>query len=287
MIAQWENKVMSSMLQFIDHEVCSKGQAFMNHTATFYPIDSKYSSLYTYALPFKQVVADASINNATVMQGVSIDGNYAGFDCTVNPCVGSNDLVGILYHKGQVIFASDKASNTITGNFSIKEYNTYITTKREEELLFNTKYQANPRINQSLTGLTNEEETFPAIFLKNMGGTNDPIAFGGIDNIKTRVRAIILSDSAYSLDALCNILKNTARKHLPIVENLPFNSIGAFTGVIYNYQDLSSSSTEQGTIWNVTVTKLMPDAKELRGLDLNVFAALVDFEIHGFGKNIT
>ena len=127
----------------------------------------------------------------------------------------------------------------------------------------------------------------PAIFLKNMGGTNDPIAFGGIDNVKTRVRAVVLSDSAYSLDAVCNILKNTARKHVPIIESLPFNSIGAFTGVIYNYQDLSNAATQQGTIWDVTVTKLMPDAKELRGLDLNVFAALVDFEIHGFGKNIT
>jgi hypothetical protein len=287
MIAQWENKIMSSMLQFVDHEVCSKGQAFMNHVGTFYPINSKYSSYHAYALPFKQVVGDSSITNATVMQGVSVDGNYAGFDCTNSPCVGDNDLRGILHHKGQVIFAADKSSNTITGNLSIKEYNIYITTKLEEELLFNTKYQANPKINQSLAGLTNEEETFPAIFLKNMGGTNDPLCFGGIDNVKTRVRAVILSDSAYSLDALCNILKNTARKNLPIIENLPFNSIGAFTGVIYNYQDLSSSSTEQGAIWDVTVTKLMPDAKELQGLDLKVFAALVDFEIHGFGKNIT
>ena len=103
------------------------------------------------------------------MQGVSIDGNYVGFDCSSSPCVGSNDLRGILHHKGQVVFAADKSSNTITGNFSIKEYNIYITTKAEEELLFNTKYQVNPRINQNLAGLTNEEETYPAIFLKNMG----------------------------------------------------------------------------------------------------------------------
>jgi hypothetical protein len=115
---------------------------------------------------------------------------------------------------------------------------------------------------------------------------NDPLAFGGYDNVKTRVRAVILTDSAFSLDAVCNILKNTSRKDLPIVESLPFNSIGAFTGVIYNYEDLVNAATEEAMIWDVTVTKLMPDAKELKGLDLNVYSALVDFEIHGFGKNV-
>jgi hypothetical protein len=280
MIAQWENKIMSSMMQFIDHEVCSKGQAFITHSGQFYPIDSIYSGYYAYSLPFKQIVGDQSITNATVMQGVSVDGNYVSVDPANGP------LRGILYHKGQVLFDSDQSSGQITGNFSIKEYNIYISTKLEEDLLINTKHQVNPKINQGLSGLESKEETYPAIFIKNMGGMNDPLAIGStIANVKTRVRAVVLSDSAFSLDAVCNILKNTKLAHVPIVENLPFNSIGAFTGVIYNYQSLSSSSTEKGTIWEVTVTKLMPDAKELMSLDKNVFAALVDFEIHGFGKN--
>jgi hypothetical protein len=214
------------------------------------------------------------------MQGVSVDGNYVGLPTN------NEDFSGILYHKGQVLFSGDKSANTITGNFSIKEYNVYISTKLEEDLLFNTKHQVNPRLSQTLAGLTNEEETYPAIFLKNIGGVNDPMALGSrIANVKTYIRAVVLSDSAFSLDAVCNILKNTKLDHVPIIETLPFNSIGAFTGVIYNYQDLSSASTEVGTIWDVTVTKLMPDAKELKSLDLKVFAALVDFEIHGFGKN--
>jgi len=284
MIAQWENKIMSSMLQFVDHEVCSKGQAFFNRSGDFYSIDSPYSgsSLYGYAhaLPFKQIVCDESITNATIMQGVSVDGNYTGVDPVNGP------LTGILYHKGQVLFNSSHSSSQITGNFSVKEYNTYISTKLEEDLLFKTKHQINPKITQSTEPLTNEEETYPAIFLKNMGGTNDPLAIGTVAaNVKTNVRAVILSDSAFSLDAVCNILKNTKLADLPILESLPFNSIGAFTGVIYNYQGLSASATEKGIIWNVTVTKLMPDTKELKSLDLNVFAALVDFEIHGFGKN--
>lgn len=278
MIPQWENKVMSNMLLFVDHEICSKGQAYKNHTGTFYPIASKYNEYYTYALPFKQIVGDASLSGATIMQGVSIDGSFTA--------IGNNNLSGIIYNKGQVLFNADKANKVITGSFSVKEYNTYISAKLEEQILFKTKYRINPTVAQTPTGLTNVEETYPAIFLKNMGGTNTPLGFGGVDNVKTLVRAVILSDSSFGLDAVCNILKNTAKKHLPIIENLPFNSIGAFTGVIYNYQSLSSSTTEHGTIWNVTVAKLAPSVKDLEGLESNVFSALVDFEIHGFGKNI-
>ena len=278
MIPQWENKVMSSMLLFVDHEICDKGQAYKNHTGTFYPIDSKYNGYFTYALPFKQIVGDASLSGATIMQGVSVDGTFTA--------MGSNNLSGIIYNKGQVLFDADKSNKVITGSFSVKEYNTYLSAKLEEQILFKTKYRINPTTAQVPAGLTNVEETYPAIFLKNMGGTNIPLGFGGVDNVKTLVRAVILSDSSFSLDAVCNILKNTAKKHLPIIGNLPFNSIGAFTGVIYNYQSLSSSTIEYGTIWNVTVAKLAPSVKDLEGLESNVFSALVDFEIHGFGKNI-
>ena len=69
MKAQWENKVMSSVLLFLDHEICSKGQAFTNVSgAVFYPVEGKYGTwpynsqtdveMHTYALPYKQIIID-------------------------------------------------------------------------------------------------------------------------------------------------------------------------------------------------------------------------------------
>jgi hypothetical protein len=82
---------------------------------------------------------------------------------------------------------------------------------------------------------------------------------------------------------VCSILKNCARKDLPIAGSIPFNSIGAFTGVMYNYGGISSAATDFATIWDVKVTKINPS--ELKGLDKRVFPAIVDFEIHGYGRN--
>ena len=47
MIAQWENKVMSSMLLFLDNQICDKGQAYTNVTdQQAYLIDSNYINLH-------------------------------------------------------------------------------------------------------------------------------------------------------------------------------------------------------------------------------------------------
>ena len=271
MIAQWENKVMSSMLLFLDHEVCSKGQAFTNvFAAPFYSIEGKYGTwpynastnieMHTYALPYKQIIIDESITNANIMKGVHVDGAYTA--------PGNNYLDWILHHKGQVHFQNDMGNSVITGDVAVKDYNIFISTKTEEDLLINTKYQLHPRMSQTAEGIPEHSEPYPAIFLKNMGGTNVGLCLGNRTHlIKTMVRAVIMSDSAFSLDAVCNILKNTTEKKVQIMrDNLPFNSIGGFTGVIYDYESEASVSTEHARIWDVNVSKLNPNSPELRNL---------------------
>jgi len=298
MIAQYENKVMSGLMLYLDNQICKHGQAFTNvigpnnpsGASNFYPIESKYDGLWTYALPFKQIVGDASLalDGASLMTNVYVGGSLHSPGNTVP---GGGTFHGILYHKGQVLFTADQTANLpISQAVSVKNYNIYITTKLEEDLLLNTKHQANPKIPQNYAGLKDEENTYPAIFLKNMGGENDPLCLGGADTVKTNVRAVILSDSAFSMDAVCNILKNTARKDLLVDFNgantLPFNSIGAFTGVIYSYSSLvqNASSTDFTTIGEVRVMKLNPS--DVKGLDTQVFPAIVDFTIHGYGRNV-
>ena len=70
MKVQFENKIMSSLLLFIDHHLLSKGEAFTNHAGLFYPVTNLYNNYYTYAAPFKQMVNDDGVSNATVMKTV-------------------------------------------------------------------------------------------------------------------------------------------------------------------------------------------------------------------------
>ena len=295
MIAQYENKVMSSMLLYLDNQICSKGEAYTNLTDhPIYPIDSN-SELYhssnlttydfhLYALPFKQIIIDESITSANICKGVTIDGSYS--TPQNNPI--NDPLNCILHHKGQFLFTESQASKTLTVTCAVKDFNIYISSKFEEDLLTKTNYQLNPSVNQTLAGLSDQTETFPAIFLKNMGGENQALSIGSRNhNVITRVRAVVMADSAFNLDAVCNILKNTKEDELPILEpnNLPFNSIGGYTGVIYDYSIESAAATEKATIWNVSVTRLNPNSSGLKNLHAEVHSAFVDFEVHGIGKN--
>ena len=46
MKVQFENKVMSSLLLFVDHEVTQQGDAYTNNQSNFFKIDSLFSDYY-------------------------------------------------------------------------------------------------------------------------------------------------------------------------------------------------------------------------------------------------
>ena len=145
MIVQWDNKVMSSLMLYIDNKVLTEGLAFRNvDYATFYPIESRYDGLWAYALPYKQIVGDQQVwgDGARSVTNVLVDGSV------VSP--GNYDLYGILYHKGQALFSVDQGSAVIQQHVSVKEFNVYLTTELEEDLLYKTKYQVNPISSHSL-----------------------------------------------------------------------------------------------------------------------------------------
>ena len=201
---QFENKAMSSLLLFVDHQVCNKGEAFTNHGSKFYSVPSKWNNYYAYATPFKQLVADQSITGANQLSGVYVNGVFT----TGSP------LQSVNHHEGLAVFTSSQ-STTISGNYAVKDYNVYLTSKTEEELLFETKFELSPKVTQTVTGLKLNQQTYPAIFIRNEGGRNEPFAFGGEDMTHVNAGMVILGDSAYSVDAVCSILKDSLENGCP------------------------------------------------------------------------
>ena len=269
MKVQLENKIMSSFLQFVDNEIVNKGEAYTNHSSLLYPVDNMYNGYHTYAAPFKQMVADSSISGPDVMTSVYIDG--------VQTNMNNDDLVGINHYEGQTYFTSDKSANVISGNYAIKDFNVYLTNDPEEKVLFEEKYHIRPKTLEAVSGLAPETQTYPAVYIKNNGGDHIPFALGGVDNNRVDIRAIVLADSSFKLDAVCGILKNTHRSYVPLIENLPFSAMNAYTGVNYNYTTLSAAATGQNPlIWDVFVSKNVARGE---GLNPDVFAAFVDFQL--------
>lgn len=271
---QFENKAMSSLLLYVDNKILDKGEAYTNVTSgTLYPISNQYNGIHSYATPFKQLVSDTSVTGANVLSGVYQNGLF------YSTGTGGAKLHSINHHEGQFYFTEDKSSYSMKANFAVKDYNVYLTSKSEEELLFETKFHQKPRVTETPTGLETHQQTYPAIFLKNFGGKNEPFAFGGLDNTVIDVRAVILGESAFSVDAVCSILKDSVRTTVPVVEqaNIPLNAIGGSASG-YNYTDLCKTTTNSLYIEKVTISKNVgPSYAD--NVNPGIYSAFADFEL--------
>ena len=65
-------------------------------------------------------------------------------------------------------------------------------------------------------------------------------------------------------------------KRIPIAEDLPFDAMGSYTGLNYNYNTLTT--TLGPLIWNARVSK-MTMMGDFERLNTDVFSAFVDFEL--------
>ena len=281
MKVQFENKVMSSLLLFVDHEVTQQGDAYTSHQSNFFKIDSLFSDYYVYATPFKQLVSDGGITGAStpnLLTGVYVDG-----DGPIGP--GTSGLHSINHMQGQAYFtgATDPMSGkTVSGRYAVKDFNVFLTSLPEEQLLFETKLVLNPKTSdiKVTTGVDSSSQTYPAIFIKDNGGRNEEFAMGGIEDTLINARAIILADSLFNLDAACGILKDTVRKKMSIIDqtDLNLNALGGYTGVTYNYTGVATG--DYCYIDDVTVSKNIANRGDFQNLNPNVFSAFVDFELH-------
>lgn len=266
---------MSSFLLWLDHTLLDKGEAYTNYGSNFYDVDGLYYNYHAYGAPFKQLVADESIAGAKILTGVYIGGDFKG--------TGDAPLVDINYNQGQV-YLNAETSSTISGNYAIKDFNVYLTSKAEQELLFESKIDLRPNTSQHVTGLPTSVTTYPAVFLKNNGGVNHEFAFGGLDRTEINIRGVILADSQYNLDAACSIFKDRARCSVPILsdENYPFNVLGGLKTGVYNYKSLTRDIGyhNQISIDRVDVSRFSLGYMEnLKNANPDVFKAIVDFEL--------
>ena len=280
MKAQYENKVVSSFLLWFDHTLLDKGEAFTNFGSRFFDVATSYYNYETFGAPYKQFVSDSSIANADIISGLYVSGTAASNFREV----GVGGLEDINFNEGHAYFDHDVIADQISGNYAVKEFNVYLTNKIEQDILFESKISLRNKTSQTVTGLAPNISTYPAVFIKNNGGSNTEFSFGGEEMTRNEIRAIVLADSNFSLDAVCSRFQDTVRENIKLIEesDYPFNALGGLkNGASYNYNNLISTIAEEVYIDEVDVTKY--DVGYMDGLtnaNPEVHSAIIDFELN-------
>jgi hypothetical protein len=273
---QFDNQVISSFLMWFDHTLLEKGDAYYTVNSTFPANNSYFKNYYAYNGPYKGLVYDTSITGATVMTGVYVN--------NVKYNLGSGPVSGVNYYEGQVY--SPSGSLNVSGTYSVKEFNVLLTSQPEETLLFETQYSKRNKLPTGILkdSLAENTITYPVVFLKNNGSSNTPAAFGGTDETRIDVRAIVIADSQYNLDAVCSLFRDRNYDNVPLISESdnPFNVLGSFkNNAPFNYNTVTAGK-DYCMIDRVSVSKISSVRNKENMLNPSAYFALIDFELIKF-----
>lgn len=267
---QQDNKILNSFLLFLDNRILTNGVAYTNNSGNLYASTGRMNNVNIYSTPYKQLVNDISISGANIMSGVFIGNTF------VQP--GTSGLISININEGQAYFTT--TPQNVSAQYAVKDFSIYMTNKPEEVILFETKYTLNRTPFKPESGLPQEAETYPVIYLKYFTSENKPFCLGGTENKEMTIRAVVIGNNQFMTDAVCSILKDLGREYFKIIEpsDMPFDAYGGFTGVNYNYTGLAANATNSSLIWRVRHSNLA-NTNQFNKLNPNIFPAFVDFDI--------
>lgn len=289
MKAQFDQKLLSSFYLWFDDRVVRYGEAVESGISQkFYYSDNSVdlsSNQVAYYSPDRQFVSNTVDAPSGVYIKQDIENPYIFVEQQPNTSTGliiDND-------QGRVILNSSMGSNLeISGDFSRKTLNTYITNESEEELLLNTDFllagQDDQTFLESITGFSSLNYTLPAAFLSYNSSTNEPFCFGGVQDTKSDIRAVVIANDNYTLDSALSLFRDSTEVCFPIIdyEEFPYGEYFHVKSPPYDYQTLYDQKIESSSyafIEKINSSKLYDTSSTAINLPRNMRIGFIDFKI--------
>ena len=285
----YQHKLLTSFYLWFDHFLLDKGSAYKNFQGTdFYNyLDERIQNKTVFGSPYKQWVYDKSIQNATI-PSISGDGPTGPVTFT-NPAGNTTGTSGLLldYDNGRVLFDSSVATTAnISGGYSVKNFNTYVSNQNEESLIMEGKYKLNARYTRELTNVAPYDEVTPAVFLSTTTSTNEPFALGGQDNTISNITAVAFAENTYQLDGILSVFADASKE---VFNGIPYTgspldeygNIKSTYPTGYDYKNVANNnSTDTFFVQNTTVSKISDKMDKF--IPVPLYVGFIDFEINKY-----
>ena len=272
----YQHELLNSFYLWFDNFLTTKGEAYTTYSTDFYYYaDERIQNKVVFGSPYKQWVYDKNITAAQINPTISGDSGAIA--------EGTSGLK-FDFDNGRILFDSDFATGTnISGTYTVKDFNVYITNQTEESMITATKYKKNSRYGRTLTYVPPYDQATPAAFLSLGATTNEPFAFGGMDNTITDVTAVVFAENIYQLDGALSIMADSAEV---VFGNIPFTGapldeygdVKSAYSTGYDYANVASN--DHYIINKVNVSKISDNSNKVIPVDL--FVGFVDFEIYKY-----
>mgnify|MGYP004452894803 CR=1 FL=1 len=271
---QFQHKLTTSFFLWFDDFLLTKGEAYTNRTGEFfYYDDPRLDSTYkAYGSPFKQWVTDSAVTGATMPTGVYIGGSFSGRD----------DGVVLDFENGRALVSGSNTGLSLTGQFSVKDFNVYMTNDTEEDLVVENKYTVNSRLPSGpYTYIDPYDDVVPAIFISSSDAQNKPFALGGMQDTIVAMKAVILAEDTYQLDGVLSIFMDSVDECLnPIpMTGYPTTELGDLKDGSYNYDTVKDGYSGDIKFYiNAVKTSKLTD-RDRKSLAHDMYVGFIDFDV--------
>jgi len=272
------HNVINSFFLWFDNFLMTKADAYKTYTTKLYNYQDPRlgGDKVVYGSPYKQWIYDKNITGATIPSGFTINNQFVS--------TGTSGMK-IDFDNGRIIFNSGVSTSlNITGTYSIKEVNSYITDQPEDNLIIENKFVTNSRFTVSENYIAPYSPVTPCIFASIETAHNTAFAFGGEDETKCIIKVVAFCENLYQLDGVLSVFGDSYNEIFSIIPMTghplgEFNEIktGAYpTG--YNYKNLSNAYNSQTLFISHVETSKIRDSviKELNPI---LHIGFLDFEI--------
>ena len=272
------HNVINSFFLWFDNFLMTKGDAYKTYTTKLYNYEDPRlgGDKVVYGSPYKQWVYDKNITGATIPSGFTINNQFVP--------TGTSGMK-IDFDNGRIIFNSGVSTNlSITGTYSVKEVNSYITDQPEDNLIIENKFVTNSRFTVSENYIPPYNPVTPCIFASIETAHNTAFAFGGEDETKCIIKVVAFCENLYQLDGVLSIFGDSYNEIFSIIP-MTGHPLGEFnemkTGAYptgYDYKNLSNTYNSQTLFISHVETSKIRDSviKELNPI---LHIGFLDFEI--------
>ena len=265
MIPAFSHNITNSFFLWFDNHLMRKAQAFQTYTTKLYNYtDARLGdNKVVYGSPYKQWAYDNSVSGISIPSGFLINNAFVP--------TGTSGMY-IDFDNGRIVFNSGVSKNlNITGTYTVKEINSYITDQPEDNLIIEGKYVTNSRFTVSETYVSPYNPVTPCAFISIENIDNNGFALGGEDETRVRMKAVVFAENLYQLDGVLSAFADTYNTNFNIIPmtNHPLGEYNNLkTGLYpngYNYIDVNKQHTDKKCyIYDVTTSKIKDDVvKEL------------------------
>ena len=272
------HNVINSFFLWFDNFLMTKGDAYKTYTTKLYNYEDPRlgGDKVVYGSPYKQWVYDKNITGATIPSGFTINNQFVP--------TGTSGMK-IDFDNGRIIFNSGVSTSlNVTGTYSVKEVNSYITDQPEDNLIIENKFVTNSRFTVSENYIPPYNPVTPCIFASIETAHNTAFAFGGEDETKCIIKVVAFCENLYQLDGVLSIFGDSYNEIFSIIP-MTGHPLGEFnemkTGAYptgYDYKNLSNAYNSQTLFISHVETSKIRDSviKELNPI---LHIGFLDFEI--------